>query len=61
MYRTNAEIARTLSPDATVALYGATVCDSRARDMADLVASASTPGLRDRIRAYRDKTLKSRS
>ncbi len=56
-----AEIARTLSPEATTALYAATVRDTRARDMADLVASASAPGLRDRIRTYRDGMLKKRS
>ncbi len=56
-----AEIARTLSPEATTALYAATVGDTRAADMADLVASASAPGLRERIRAYRDKTLKNRT
>jgi enoyl-CoA hydratase/carnithine racemase len=55
------EVAHTLSPAATAALYSATVRDTRDRDMADLVASASAPGLRDRIRAYRDKTLKKRS
>lgn len=57
----SAEIAHTLSPEATAALYTATVRDTRAEDMAGLVASASAPGLRDRIRAYRDQTLKKRS
>jgi len=56
-----AEVAHTLAAEATAALYAATVRDTRAADMADLVASASAPGLRDRIRAYRDRTLKSRS
>lgn len=46
--------AATLSPEATKALYSATVRDSRAQDMADLAASASRPGLKARILAYRD-------
>lgn len=60
LIETTAEIAHTLSPEATAALYAATVRDTRAEDMADLVASASAPGLRERIRTYRDKALKSR-
>ena len=46
--------ADTLSPEATRALYAATARDSRAQDMADLAASASRPGLKARILAYRD-------
>jgi enoyl-CoA hydratase len=42
-----------LSAEATRALLDATAEDSRAQDMADLVASASVPGLKDRIAAYR--------
>lgn len=60
LIRATAEIAHTLSPEATTALYAATVRDTRAEDMADLVASASAPGLRERIRIYRNKALKSR-
>lgn len=46
--------ATTITPDATAALFGATVADTRAADMADLVATASRPGLKSRIQAYRD-------
>lgn len=46
--------ANTLTPDATAALFRATVFNSRTEDMADLVASAARPGLRQRIQAYRD-------
>lgn len=38
---------------ATAALFRATAADTRSADMADLVHSASIPGLSDRIRAYR--------
>lgn len=40
------------------ALFRVTAIDTRAEDMADLVGSASRPGLKDRIRTYREKTLK---
>ena len=46
--------ANTLSADATAALFEATITDTRAQDMADLVASAARPGLTQRIQAYRD-------
>ncbi len=46
--------AATLSPEATRALFAATVRDTCAQDMADLAASASRPGLKARIQAYRD-------
>jgi len=49
-----AETAATLSVAATAALFRVTAADTRAADMADLVASAAQPGLKDRIRAYRD-------
>jgi enoyl-CoA hydratase len=39
------------------ALYRVTAADTRAEDMADLVNSASQPGLKDRILAYREQTL----
>jgi enoyl-CoA hydratase/carnithine racemase len=45
--------ANTLSADSTAALFQATVTDTRAQDMADLVASAARPGLKQRIQAYR--------
>jgi enoyl-CoA hydratase/carnithine racemase len=48
-----AAAANTLSPEATAALFRATVTDTRAEDMADLVASAAHPGLKQRIQAYR--------
>ncbi len=50
-----AEEAGTLDVEATAALFEVTAIDTRARDMADLVKSASRPGLKDRIQAYRDK------
>lgn len=40
---------------ATAALFRATATDTRSVDMADLVHSASVPGLSDRIRAYREE------
>lgn len=46
--------ANTLAPDATAALFDATVVDTRAEDMAGLVASAARPGLKARIQAYRE-------
>jgi len=46
--------AATLVPEATATLFRATVSDTRADDMADLVASAARPGLKERIQAYRD-------
>jgi enoyl-CoA hydratase/carnithine racemase len=49
-----ATAATTLTPEATAALFCATAPDTRAEDMADLVASAARPGLRARIQAYRD-------
>jgi enoyl-CoA hydratase/carnithine racemase len=48
-----ADAAGRLSPEAAIALYRATARDSRAQDLADLVASAARPGLKERIRAYR--------
>lgn len=50
--------ANTLAPDATAALFEATVADSRAEDMAGLVASAARPGLKARIQAYRESLKK---
>lgn len=51
---TAAAAANTLAPEATAALFRATAPDTRAEDMADLVASASNPGFKQRIQAYRD-------
>ena len=42
-----------LSPAAAARLFAATVTESRAADMADLVASAAEPGVKERIREYR--------
>lgn len=42
-----------LSPAAAARLHAATVADSRAEDLADLVRSAIEPGLKERIREYR--------
>ncbi len=39
-------------------LFRITVADTRAEDMADLVNLASRPGLKDRVWAYREQTLK---
>lgn len=49
-----ADHAALLAPAATVRLHAATVADTRAQDMADLVASVAEPGLAERIKAYRD-------
>lgn len=46
--------ANTLSPAAASALHRRTVIDTRAEDMAELSHSVSTPGLKERIRIYRD-------
>jgi enoyl-CoA hydratase/carnithine racemase len=46
--------ATALSPSAAARLHAATVTDTRAADMADLVASVAEPGLAARIQAYRD-------
>ena len=45
--------ARALAPDAAIRLRAATVADTRAADMADLVASVTEPGFKARIAAYR--------
>lgn len=50
---TASEAAMRLSPWAGAALNRAAARDTRADDLADLVASAARPGLKDRIRAYR--------
>lgn len=47
------EASARLSEWAAAALNRATARDTRADDLADLVASAARPGLKDRIRAYR--------
>jgi enoyl-CoA hydratase/carnithine racemase len=49
-----ATAANTLTPEATATLFDATVSDTRAEDMAALVASAARPGLKARIQAYRE-------
>lgn len=45
---------RGLGADATTRLFRVTRTDSRAADMAELVASAARPGLIGRLRAYRE-------
>lgn len=45
--------AQQLSPAAAASLHAATVTDTRAADLADLVRSAIEPGLKERIREYR--------
>jgi len=52
------ETAVILPAKSSAALFSLTAPDTRAEDMAELVRSASTPGLKDRIRAYREQTLK---
>ena len=47
------EASSKLTPVASAALYRATCPDTRDQDLADLVASAARPGLKDRIAAYR--------
>ncbi|MBE0620649.1 MAG: enoyl-CoA hydratase/isomerase family protein [Burkholderiales bacterium] len=45
--------AQQLSPAAAARLHSATVADTRAADLADLVRSAIEPGLKERISEYR--------
>ncbi len=47
--------ATALTAVAMARLNAATLVDSRAQDMADLVASLAEPGLRDRIRTFRER------
>ena len=49
--RTTCEL---LTPAAAAALHRRTVTDSRAEDMAELAASVSVPGLKERIRLFRE-------
>jgi enoyl-CoA hydratase len=44
-----------LSPAASAALHRQTVADTRAADMAELARSVSTPGLKERIRMFREE------
>ncbi len=46
--------AETLTPAAAAALHRRTVNDTRSEDMAELTRSVSTPGLKERIRRYRE-------
>jgi len=46
--------AQELAPAATAALRRRTVTDSRAEDLMELARSVSTPGLKERIRRYRE-------
>jgi enoyl-CoA hydratase/carnithine racemase len=48
-----ADEAQQLSAAAAARLHAATLTDSRAADLADLVRSAADPGLKERIREYR--------
>jgi enoyl-CoA hydratase/carnithine racemase len=47
--------ATALSAAAVARLNAATAVDTRAEDMADLVASLAEPGLRDRMRTFRER------
>lgn len=53
--------ATALSPVAVAAMLDATRVDSRAADMAALVESAASPGLRDRVEQYVQQVNESRS
>lgn len=46
--------AEALTPAAAAALHRRTLTDSRAEDMAELARSASAPGLKERIRRFRE-------
>lgn len=46
--------AEALTPAAAAALNRRTLADTRAEDMAELARSASVPGLKERIRRYRE-------
>lgn len=46
--------AEALTPAAAAALHRCVITDSRAADMAELARSVSTPGLKERIRRYRE-------
>jgi enoyl-CoA hydratase/carnithine racemase len=48
--------AETLTPAAMSALHRRTVTDTRAEDMAELARSVSSPGLKERIRRFREPT-----
>lgn len=48
-----ASAAQQLTPAAAARLHAATVSDTRAEDLADLVRSAIEPGLKERISEYR--------
>ncbi|PIW28129.1 MAG: enoyl-CoA hydratase/isomerase family protein [Rhodospirillales bacterium CG15_BIG_FIL_POST_REV_8_21_14_020_66_15] len=50
--------AHTLTPQATADLFRVTATDTRDADMADIARTASVPGLRARIAAYREQALK---
>lgn len=53
---TTQSAAETLTPAAAAALHRRTVTDSRAEDMAELTRSVTTPGLKERIRRYRESS-----
>jgi enoyl-CoA hydratase len=46
--------AESLTPGAAAALHRQTIVDTRSDDMAALAASVSTPGLKERIRLFRE-------
>jgi enoyl-CoA hydratase/carnithine racemase len=50
-----------LTPAAAAALYRCSVTDTRAEDMADLAAAVSAPGLKERIRLFRESEKPERS
>lgn len=50
--------AQNLGPQATADLFRVTATDTRDADMADIARTASVPGLKARIQAYREQALK---
>jgi len=56
LINTTQSAAETLTPAAAAALHRRTVTDSRAEDMAELTRSVTTPGLKERIRRYRESS-----
>jgi enoyl-CoA hydratase/carnithine racemase len=52
-----AEAAGALTADAAARMHARTLADTRDADMASLAASATVPGLKDRIRRYRAAQL----
>jgi len=52
------DAAEIIPVESSITLFDITAPDTRAEDMDALARSASRPGLKDRIKAYREQTLK---